>query len=156
MIVGFKGDNSKLKNLYKELGLSEVKPSTLEELEQTIKSIDGDSVIVNYNDLMVYDDATADIVEKKAKIMKVIKGLKKNLFLGLTKDDPSIDKVKLDIAVETKVNTKDMKEIEALYNFVNTDLAFSGKLDDSEYVVKESGDERGSAKSAAALKKLYK
>lgn len=156
MIVGFKGESSKLKNLYKELELKEMKAETLEELEQTIKSIDGESVIVNYNDLMVYDNATADIVEKKAKIMKVISALKKNLFLGLVKDDPSIDKVKLDVAIETKVNTKDMKEIEALYNFVNTDLAFNGKLSDDEYVVKESGEERGTARNVAAIKKLFK
>ena len=80
----------------------------------------------------------------------------KNLYLGLTKNDPSIDKVKLDLAIETKVDTKDMKEIEVLYDFVNTDLAFNGKLSDDECVVRLREDYRGDAKSVSAIKKLIK
>lgn len=156
MIIGFKGESSKLKNLYKELGLNEVKPSTLEELESAIKANDGSTVIANYNDLMVYDNATADIVEKKNKIMKVIKGQKKKLYLGLTKDDPSLDKVKLDVSVCTNVSTKDMTEIQNLYSFLNTDLAYSGKLSDDEYAVKASGSMRAEKMSLTALKKVIK
>lgn len=156
MIVGFKGDNSKLKNLYKELGLTEVKANSIEEVEAYVKKGEKDTVLVNYNDLIVFDNATADIVEKEAKIMKAIGSCKRNLYLGLTKNDPSLDKVKLDVAICTKVNTKDMNEIQELYSFLNTDLAFSGKLSDDEYAVKAPGDVRAEKRSASAIKKILK
>lgn len=156
MIVGFKGDSTKLKNLYKELGLTEVKASSIEEVEAYVKSGEKDAVLVNYNDLMVYDNATADIVEKKAKIMKAIQSCKRNLYLGLVKQDPSLDKVKIDVAICTKVITKDMDEIQGLYSFLNTDLAYNGKLADDEYAVKASGDIRAEKRNVAAIKKILK
>lgn len=156
MIVGFKGDVSKLKKVYEELGLKEIKAENIEELETLIKNADGESVIVNYNDLVVYENVTADIVEKKNKIMKVIKGLKKNLYLGLTKIDSSIDHVKIDVAVETKVNTEDMKVIADLFDFVNSDFSFNGKLDEDKLVVRVSGELRGETKTISELKNIIK
>lgn len=155
MIFGFKGDSSKLKNLYKELGLTEKKAEKIEDIEDYVKSAEK-TVLINYNDFMVYDDVTADIVEKKAKIMKAIKSCKRDLFLGLVKDDPSLDKVKIDVAICTKVNTKDMDEIKNVYNFINSDLAFNGKLSDDQYAVKLAKDLRPEAMNVSSIKKLLK
>ena len=128
MVIGLKGDSSKLKSLYKELGLKEVKPNTFEELESAIKEIDDDTVILNYNEIMVFEKPTADLVEKRNQVLSTVAKCKKRLFLALTKADSSLDKIHLDLSICTKVNTKDMKVIEEIYNFCNTDLPYSGNL----------------------------
>lgn len=156
MVIGFKGENSKLKNLYKELDLKEVKFDSFEELEEFIKKGEEKAVITNYNEIMVHDNATADIVEKKVKVMKAVRNCKKNLYLGLTKKDLSLDKIRLDVAICTKVNTKDMDVIKELYDFLNTDLSFSGKLGDDKYAVKLSADLRATEKTLNEIKKIIK
>ncbi len=156
MVIGFKGEASKLKNLYKDLGLKEVKPTNFAELEDAVKNNDGKVVITNYNEIMVFDNPTADLVEKRMAVLNAVTKNKKNVYLSLTKNDPSIDKIHLDVSICTKVNTKDMALIEEIYSFVNTDLPYSGKLADDKYVVKVHGDLRGSEKSLAELKKLVK
>lgn len=156
MIIGFKGESSKLKNLYKELGLKEVKVENFDEIVAAVKANDGNTVIVNYNDIMVFENPTADLVEKRMEVNKALKSCKKNVFIGLAKNDPSLDKVKLDIAISTSVDTKDMKVIEELFQFLNTDLAYSGKLSADEYAVKLHSDLRAEKKSLAEIKKLIK
>lgn len=156
MVIGFKGDNSKLKNLYKELGLKEVKPNTFEELSDAIMAIDGNTVILNYNEIMVFDNPTADLVEKRNKVLSAVSKCKKNIYLTLTKADLSLDKIHLDLSICTKVNTKDLKVIEEIFNFCNTDLPYSGKLGDDEYAVRVHGDNRAEAKSISDIKKLIK
>lgn len=156
MIVGFKGESAKLKNLYKELGLKEVKPSNFEELEKAIAEIDGKTVISNYNEIVVFENPTADLVEKRTKILKSIENCKQNIYLAFTKNDPSIDILQLDLAVCTSLNTKDMNLIEEVFSFLNTDLPYSGKLSDDKYAVRVHGEERASERSLAELKKLLK
>lgn len=156
MIIGFKGENAKLKELYSELGLKEVKPNNFDELSKAINEIDGKTVILNYNEIVVFDNPTADLVEKRANILKLVEKCKKNIFLSLTKSDPSIDKLHLDIAVCTSVDTKDMSVIEDIFSFLNTDLPYSGKLDPSKYAVRVHGELRASERSIAELKKLIK
>ena len=154
MIIGFKGESSKLKDLYKKLGLKEVKPNTFEELEEAIKGNDGKTIILNYNEIMVFEEPTADKLEKRTEVLKAVGKSKKDIFLSLTKNDASVDKLSIDYSVCTKVNTKDMKLIEELYNFCNTDLPYSGKLNDDEYAVKSKSDYRAEAKSLSELTKL--
>ena len=156
MIVGFKGESSKLKNLYKELGLKEVKANTFEDLKEIIKGIDGNTVVLNYNEIMVVENYTADLLEKRNEVLKLVAGNKKNIFLSLTKDDPSLDKLHLDYCICTSVNTKDINLIKEIYNFCNTDLPYSGKLSDDEYAVRAHGDNRAEAKSLSEVKKLLK
>lgn len=156
MVIGFKGDSTKLKNLYKELGLKEVKPNTFEELSDAIKSIDGDTVILNYNEIMVFDNPTADLIEKRNQILSLVSKCKKNVYLALSKADPSLDKIHLDISICTKMNTKDIQVIEEIFNFCNTDLPYNGKLSDDEYAVRVHGENRAEAKSVADIKKLIK
>lgn len=156
MVIGLKGENSKLKNLYKELELKEVKPNTFEELESAIKEIDGKTVISNYNEIMVFEEPTADLVEKRTHVLSAVSKCKKNIFLALTKADPSLDKIHLDLSICTKVNTKDLKVIEEIFNFCNTDLPYSGKLGDDEYAVRVHGEMRAEAKTVSDIKKLIK
>ena len=68
MVVGFKGDSNKLKTLYKDLGLKEVKPNDFDELLAAVKAADGKTVISNYNDIMVLDNPTADLNEKRIAV----------------------------------------------------------------------------------------
>lgn len=156
MIIGFKGESSKLKDLYKELGLKEVKVNAFEELEEAVKNIDGNTVLTNYNEVMVFDQPTADLVEKRSSVLKLVSNCKKNIYLSLTKDDPSLDNVQLDFCICTKVSTKDIKLIEEIYNFCNTDLPYSGRLGDNEYAVKAHNEIRATAKSLSDVKKLVK
>lgn len=156
MVIGLKGESSKLKNLYKELDLKEVKPNTFEELENAIKEIDGKTVISNYNEIMVFEKPTADLIEKRMHVLAAVSKCKKNIFLSLTKADPSLDKIHLDLSICTKMNTKDMKEIEEIYNFCNTDLPYNGKLSDDEYAVRVHGENRAEARSVSDIKKLIK
>lgn len=156
MVVGFKGESSKLKELYKELGLKEVKVNTFEELKEAIKNIDGKTVITNYNEVVVFEEPTADLVEKRSEVLKLVSGSKHNIYLSLTKDDPSLDKLQLDYCICTKMNIKDMKLIEEIYNFCNTDLPYSGKLADDEYAVRGHSDNRAEAKSLSDVKKIIK
>ena len=156
MIVGFKGESSKLKDLYKELGFKEVKAKSFEEIEELIKNTDGNTVIANYNEIMVFENPTADLLEKRNKVLSAVKKSKKNILLSLTKDDPSLDKLQLDYCICTKMNIKDIKLIEEIYNFCNTDLPYSGKLNDGEYAVRAEVDNRAEAKSLADVKKIFK
>lgn len=156
MIVGFKGDNAILKNLYKDLGLKEVKPTNFVELEKTISDNDGNIVVLNYNEIMVFDNPTADLLEKRNNILNLVEKNKKNVFLSFSKNDPSIDKLHLDIAVCTKVDTKDMKLIEEIFSFMNTDLPYSGKMSDDKFAVRVHGEERATERSLTELKKLIK
>ena len=156
MIVGFKGESPRLKNLYKELGLKEVRPSNFEELEKAIAEVDGKTVISNYNEIVVFENPTADLVEKRTRILKSIEHCKQNIYLAFTKTDPSIDKLHLDLAVCTSINTNDMSLIEEIFSFLNTDLPYSGKLADDKYAVRVHGEERASERSLAELKKLLK
>lgn len=156
MVVGFKGESSKLKTLYKDLGLKEVKPNTFEELESIVKSIDGNTVILNYNEIMVFDNPTADLVEKRNSVLSAVSKCKKNIFLSLTKADTSIDKIHLDLSICTKMSTKDIKVIEDIYNFCNTDLPYSGKLEDDEYAVRVHGENRATARALSEIKGLIK
>lgn len=156
MVIGLKGDSAKLKNLYKELELKEVKPNTFEELEEAVKNIDGQTVILNYNEIMVFDKPTADLVEKRTKVLSAVSRCKNNIFLALTKADNSLDKIHLDLSICTAVNTKDMKLIEEIYNFCNTDLPYSGKLSDGKYAVRVHGDNRAEEKSISDIKSLIK
>lgn len=154
MVFGFKGDKSKLSELYKELGLNEVNLLSLDELEDFIKKNTDKCVIKNYNELMVYENATADIVERRNKVIKSVNNRKADLFLGLTKFDPGLDKIKLDVAIVTKINTNDMVLIEEIFNFVNTDIPYRDEIKDNEYVLKKASDERGTIANAATIKKL--
>lgn len=156
MVVGFKGDTRKLENLYKELGLKEVKTSTFEELESAIKNNDGKTVFANYNEIMVFDNPTADLVEMRNKVLDAVAKSSGNIYLSLTKNDPSIDKIHLDLSICTKVDTKDMALIEEIFNFVNTDLPYSGKLGDDKYAVRVHGETRATERSLAEIKKLLK
>lgn len=156
MVIGFKGESAKLKNLYKELGLKEIKPNDFDELKSEIEKADGSSVILNYNEIMVFEKPTADLVEKRIAVLSAVSRCKKNIFLSLTKEDKSLDKIQLAISICTKVNTKDMKVIEELYNFCNTDLPYSGKLGDNEYAVRVHGENRALARSIDDIKKLLK
>lgn len=156
MVVGFKGESSKLKTLYKDLGLKEVKPNTFEELAEIVKGIDGNTVILNYNEIMVFENPTADLVEKRSNVLEAVSKCKKNIFLSLTKADISIDKIHLDLSICTNVNTKDMKVIEDIYNFCNTDLPYSGKLDDDKYAVRVHGENRATARTLSEIKSLIK
>lgn len=156
MVVGFKGDSAKLKNLYKELGLKEVKPSSFEELGEILKENDGDTVILNYNEIVVFENPTADLVEKRIGILSQVANSKKNIYLSLTKNDPSIDKIHLDVAVCTKMDTSDIKVAEEVFLFMNTDLPYSGKLADDKYAVRVHGEERASERSLSELKKLIR
>ena len=156
MIVGFKGENSKLKNLYKELDLKEVKVDSLDALLDGIRNTDGKTVFVNYNDLMVLENPTADLFEKKTDILKTLSKSKKNVFLGLTTVDKSLDKVRLDVAVCTKINTKDENVMEDIFYFVNSDLPYSGKLPDDKYALKLISDSRADVVSLTEVKKATK
>lgn len=156
MIVGFKGDSNKLKDLYKELGLKEVKPTSFEELEKALSENDGATVISNYNDIMVFENPTADLVEKRNKVLKVVSKMKNNVYLSLLKNDPSLDKLKMDVAICTKVNTNDIKLIEEIFSFCNTDLPYSGKLGDNQYAVRMHDELRAEAKSLDEVKKILK
>ena len=156
MIVGFKGDSNKLKDLYKELGLKEVKPTSFEELEKALSENDGATVISNYNDIMVFENPTADLVEKRNKVLKVVSKMKNNVYLSLLKNDPSLDKLKMEVAICTKVNTNDIKLIEEIFSFCNTDLPYSGKLGDNQYAVRMHDELRAEAKSLDEVKKILK
>ena len=156
MIIGLKGDNSKLKNLYKELGLKEVKPNSFEELKKAVLENEGSTVIPNYNEIMVFENPTADLVEKRVEVLNDVLRSKKNIFLAFTKDDPSMDKLPLDLAICTKVDTKDMAKIEEIFSFMNTDLPYNGKMKDDNYAVKVHDELRASERTLTELKKLLK
>ena len=156
MIIGLKGDNSKLKNLYKELGLKEVKPNSFEELKKAVLENEGSTVISNYNEIMVFENPTADLVEKRTEVLNDVLRSKKNIFLAFTKDDPSMDKLPLDLAICTKVDTKDMAKIEEIFSFMNTDLPYNGKMKDDNYAVKVHDELRASERTLTELKKLLK
>ena len=156
MIVGFKGDNYKLKNLYKLLGLKEVKPNNFDELVTAVKNNDGSTVILNYNEIMVFNNPTADLVEKRSSVLSEVNKSKKNIYIALTKNDPSIDKLHLDVSVCTSIDTDDMGIIEDIFSFVNTDLPYSGRLEDDEYAVRVHGELRATKKSLSELKKILK
>ena len=154
MVVGFKGDIIKLRNLYKELGLNEVIPNDFEELKQAMDKIDGNTVILNYNEIMVFENPTADLVEKRTEVLNKVLKFKKNIYLTLTKPDPSIDKIHLDLSICTNINTKDMKIIEDIYNFCNTDLPYNGKLSDDKYAVRVHGENRATERTVNEIKSL--
>ena len=156
MIVGFKGDESKLKKLYKELGLKEIKVNTFEEIEDAVKSNDGNVVLTNYNEVMVFEKPTADLIEKRNSVLKLVLASRKNVYLSLTKSDPSLDKIALDYHVCTSINTKDIKQIEDIFSFLNTDLPYSGKLADDKYAVRAHNENRATEKSINELKKLIR
>lgn len=156
MIIGFKGEKSKLKKLYKELELKEVHANDLNEILQIIKSNDGKTVIDNYNDYMVFSEPTADLVEKRNEILAAIKKLKNNLYISLINGDRTLDKLAIDVKITTTVKTKDMNEIEDLFYFLNTDIAYNGSLSDDDYIVKLPLEERGSKRSIAEIKRLIK
>ena len=154
MVIGLKGESSRLKNLYKELGLKEVKPESFEQLADIISSIDGNTVILNYNEIMVFENPTADLVEKRTKVLSAVSKCKKNIYLTLTKADLSLDKIHLDLSICTKVDTKDIKVIEEIFNFCNTDLPYSGKLADDKYAVRVHGENRAEERTLADIKKI--
>ena len=156
MIVGFKGDESKLNKLYKELGLKEIKVNTFEEIEDALKSNDGNVVLTNYNEVMVFEKPTADLIEKRNSVLKLVLASRKNVYLSLTKSDPSLDKIALDYHVCTSINTKDIKQIEDIFSFLNTDLPYSGKLADDKYAVRAHNENRATEKSINELKKLIR
>lgn len=156
MVIGLKGESAKLKNLYKELGLKEVKPESFEELTAAIASADGNTVVLNYNEIMVFENPTADLVEKRNKVLSAVKSSKKNIYLSLTKADLSLDKIHLDLCICTKMDTKDIKVIEEIFNFCNTDLPYSGKLADDKYAVRVHGENRAEERTVADIKKLIK
>lgn len=156
MIVGFKGDESKLKKLCKELGLKEIKVNTFEEIEDALKSNDGNVVLTNYNEVMVFEKPTADLIEKRNSVLKLVLASRKNVYLSLTKSDPSLDKIALDYHVCTSINTKDIKQIEDIFSFLNTDLPYSGKLADDKYAVRAHNENRATEKSINELKKLIR
>ena len=156
MIVGFKGEEEKLKKLYKELGLKEVKINTFEEIEDALKANDGNVVLTNYNEIMVFEKPTADLIEKRNSVLKSILTSRKNVYLSLTKADPSLDKLALDYHICTSTNTKDIKEIEDIFGFLNTDLAYSGKLKDDEYAVRSHNESRAEAKTIDEIKILIR
>lgn len=156
MIVGFKGDESKLKKLYKELGLKEIKVNTFEEIEDALKSNDGNVVLTNYNEVMAFEKPTADLIEKRNSVLKLVLASRKNVYLSLTKSDPSLDKIALDYHVCTSINTKDIKQIEDIFSFLNTDLPYSGKLADDKYAVRAHNENRATEKSINELKKLIR
>ena len=156
MIVGFKGDESKLKKLYKELGLKEIKVNTFEEIEDALKSNDGNVVLTNYNEVMVFEKPTADLIEKRNSVLKLVLASRKNVYLSLTKSDTSLDKIALDYHVCTSINTKDIKQIEDIFSFLNTDLPYSGKLADDKYAVRAHNENRAVEKSISELKKLIR
>ena len=156
MIVGFKGDESKLKKLYKELELKEIKVNTFEEIEDALKSNDGNVVLTNYNEVMVFEKPTADLIEKRNSVLKLVLASRKNVYLSLTKSDPSLDKIALDYHVCTSINTKDIKQIEDIFSFLNTDLPYSGKLADDKYAVRAHNENRATEKSINELKKLIR
>lgn len=156
MIVGFKGEESKLKKLYKELGLKEIKVNTFEEIQDAIKANDGNVVLTNYNEVMVFEKPTADLIEKRNAVLKSVLASRKNVYLALTKCDPSLDKLALDYHVCTSTNTKDLKEIEDIFGFLNTDLAYNGKLADDQYAARAHNEIRAEAKSIAEVKKLIR
>ena len=156
MIVGFRGDASRLKNLFKELGLKEVKVESFEDIRDAIAANDGNVVLTNYNEVMVFEEPTADLVEKRNVVLNAVASCKKNVYLSLTKRDPSLDKLPLDYHVCTKTDTKDIAEIEDIFGFVNTDLPYSGKLADDEYVVRAHNEVRGEAKKLSDVKKLIR
>ena len=81
---------------------------------------------------------------------------KKNIYIALTKNDPSIDKLHLDVSVCTSIDTDDMGIIEDIFSFVNTDLPYSGRLEDDEYAVRVHGELRATKKSLSELKKILK
>lgn len=156
MIIGFKGEKSKLKKLYSELGLKEVRAKDLSDILEIVKSNDGKTVIENYNEFMVFSDPTADLVEKRNDVLAAVKKTKNNLFITLGSDDRSLDKLALDIKIATTVKTKNMNEIEDLFYFLNTDIPYNGTLSDDDYVVKLQSDERGNKKSITEIKRLIK
>ena len=156
MVIGLKGESAKLKNLYKELGLKEVKPQTFEDLKEIINSVDGNTVVLNYNEIMVFDNPTADLVEKRNNVLSAVSKSKQNIYLELTKADKSLDKIQLDLAICTKIDTKDIKVIEEVFNFCNTDLPYSGKLADDKYAVRVHGENRAEERTISDIKKLIK
>lgn len=155
MIVGFKGEKEKLKKLYEALGLIDKKANNFEGLTKLIKE-EEKVVIVDYDDVMVLDSITADEVEKRNTILKLISSTKKNLYFGMMKNDTGLAKVSLDVAIETSVNTKDMSVIQDLFIFTNTDIAYNGSLKEDEYVLKLASDERGKLVNIDELKKIIK
>lgn len=156
MIVGFKGDATRLKNLFKELGLKEVKVNSFEDIREAIAANDGNVVLTNYNEIVVFEKPTADLVEKRNAVLSAVASCKKNVYLALTKKDPSLDKLPLDYHVCTKTDTKDIGEIEDIFSFVNTDLPYSGKLADDHYAVRAHNESRAEAKSLSEVKKLIR
>ena len=156
MVVGFKGDSNKLKTLYKELGLKEVKPNDFDELLTAVKAADGKTVISNYNDIMVLDNPTADLIEKRIAVLGAVAKQKNNLFISLVKHDRSIDKAHLDIKVCTSIKVNDEIAMGEIFTFLNTDLPYSGKLKDDKYAVRVSGEERATERSLEDLKRLIK
>lgn len=156
MIVGFKGDESKLKKLYKELGLKELAVNTFEEIEDAVNANDGNTVLTNYNEVMVFEKPTADLIEKRNSVIKSILSSKKNIYLSLKKVDPSLDKMSLDYYICTNTNTKDIKEIEDIFNFLNTDLPYSGKMPDDKYAVRAHNENRAEVKTVDEIKKLIR
>lgn len=156
MVVGFKGDSAKLKSLYKSLGLKEVRPNDFDELLDVIKKCDDSTVIANYNDIVVLDVPTADLIEKRVAVLDAVAKHKGNLFLSLTKNDRSIDKAHLDIKVCTSMKISDELLMGEIFTFVNTDLPYNGALNDEEYAVRVSGEERAKKRTLDELKKLIK
>lgn len=156
MIVGFKGEESKLKNLYKELGLKEVKVNSFEDIEKALGENDGNTVLTNYNEVMVFEKPTADLIEKRNTILKMVSSSRKNIYLALTKGDPSLDKLPLDYHICTKVNVKDKSIAEDIFGFLNTDLPYNGKLSDDECAVRAHNETRAEAKKVSEVKKLIR
>lgn len=156
MIVGFKGEESRLKSLYKELGLKEVKVNSFEDIANALSENDGNTVLTNYNEIMVFEQPTADLIEKRIAIIKMLESTNKKVYLTLTKNDPSLDKVPLDYHICTKVDSNDKKFLEDIFGFVNTDLPFSGKLADDEYAVRAHDEVRAEAKKISEVKKLIR
>ena len=62
----------------------------------------------------------------------------------------------MDLAICTKIDTKDIKVIEEVFNFCNTDLPYSGKLADDKYAVRVHGESRAEEGTISDIKKLIK
>ena len=112
--------------------------------------------MTNYNEIMVFEKPTADLIEKRNSVLKLVLASRKNVYLSLTKSDPSLDKIALDYHVCTSINTKDIKQIEDIFSFLNTDLPYSGKLADDKYAVRAHNENRATEKSISELKKLIR
>ena len=156
MIVGFKGDSERLKNLYNDLGLKEVMVNSFEDIKNAIASNDGNTVLTNYNEVVVFAKPTADLVEKRNIVLNAISSCKKNVYLSLTAPDPSLDKLPLDFHICTKIDTNDISKIEDIFNFMNTDLPYNGKLDENCYAVRAHNEVRAESKNLTELKSLIR